>query len=49
MCISGKAALQDDKKNGLTLYQGQTVLIPAETRHITITPEPQTKLIETYI
>ena len=49
ICITGKATLRDNKNNELTVRQGQTVLIPAETQNITIIPEPQTKLMETYI
>ena len=49
ICIGGKATLRDNKNNTLSVHQGQTVLIPAETQNITITPEPQTKLMETYI
>ena len=49
MCIGGKAILQDNNHNELTMNQGETVLIPAETQSMTITPEPQTKLLETYI
>ena len=49
VCLEGKASLRDNQNNELTVQQGQTVLIPAETQHITITPDPQTKLLETYI
>ena len=49
ICMGGKATLRDNNNNLLTVHQGQTVLIPAETQNITITPEPQTKLMETYI
>ena len=49
VCMGGKATLRDNDNNELIIHQGQTVLIPAETQRITITPEPQTKLLETYI
>jgi len=49
VCMEGKAILRDNKMNELTIRQGQTVLIPAETQTITITPEPQTTLMETYV
>ena len=48
LCIAGKATLQDNN-NVLTIRQGQTVLIPANTQHITIIPEKQIKLLETYV
>ena len=49
ICMGGKATLRDNKNYELTIQQGQTVLIPAETLSITITPEPHVKLMETYI
>jgi mannose-6-phosphate isomerase len=49
ICMEGKTILRDNRNNELTVHQGQTVLIPAETQHITITPEPQCKLLETYM
>ncbi|MDL2256410.1 class I mannose-6-phosphate isomerase [Parabacteroides sp. OttesenSCG-928-K15] len=49
ICMEGNAVIKDNKGNELTIHQGQTVLIPADTAHITIIPAPQTKLMETYI
>ena len=49
ICMSGLARITDDKNNELTIHQGQTVLIPAETKNITIVPSPQAKFMETYI
>jgi len=49
MCMEGKATLCDDNNNEITIQRGQTVLIPAITRNVTITPEPHLKLLETYI
>jgi mannose-6-phosphate isomerase len=49
ICLRGKAILRDDQNNAITIQQGQTVLLAAETRNVTIIPEPQTKLLETYI
>jgi len=49
VCLKGKAILQDDNKNKLMIQQGQTILIPAVTGNITIMPESQIKLMETYI
>ena len=39
VCIKGKTTLTDNKGNIITIHQGQTVLIPADTENITITPE----------
>lgn len=37
MCLSGNVVLSDEKGNTTTLHQGETVLIPACTSHLTIT------------
>ncbi len=49
ICIEGKATLKDNKGNVLPIQQGQTILIPADTDHISIEPEQNTRLLETYI
>jgi len=49
ICTSGKATLRDESNNDITLHQGQTVLIPAETRQISIQPDTPTKLLEVYV
>lgn len=49
ICIAGQVRLKDNFDNELTIHQGQTVLFPATTKSVTLIPEPQTKLLETYI
>ncbi|MDR0795472.1 MAG: class I mannose-6-phosphate isomerase [Tannerella sp.] len=49
VCTQGKATLRDDRLNGITIHQGQTVLISAETKKISLLPEPQVTLLEAYI
>lgn len=49
VCIYGKAVLKDNKGNALTVQQGQTLLIPADTENLTIEPTPEVKLIETFL
>jgi len=49
MCLNGKAGLTDDKSNTIVVRQGQTILIPADTIHLTITPDPSTQFLETYL
>ena len=49
ICIEGKATLQDDCQNELSIHQGQTVLLMAETHKVTILPDSQVKLLEVYI
>jgi len=49
ICAEGKAVLNDDKGNELSVKQGETVLIPAAASSaITITPEKNSKFLETY-
>ncbi|MDR1200641.1 MAG: class I mannose-6-phosphate isomerase [Tannerellaceae bacterium] len=49
ICMAGKASILDNKGNTLTIHQGQTVLIPADTLSVTIQPAPGAKFMETYI
>lgn len=49
ICMSGKATLKDDKGNVIEVHQGQTVLIPADTASVTLTPGPDARFMETYI
>jgi mannose-6-phosphate isomerase len=49
ICMEGEALLLDNKGNELLLLRGQTVLIPADTQQISLTPSPGVKLMETYI
>ena len=49
MCLQGDALLNDNKGNVLQVRQGQTILIPADTKHLTITPEPSAQFLETYL
>ena len=49
ICLEGKALLKDDRGNVIVIQQGQTVLIPAETNNLSIEPQQDTKLLETFI
>ena len=49
ICIEGKASIRDNKGNEIFVHQGQTVLIPADTEVVTISPAPNAKFMETYI
>ena len=49
ICMAGKASIRDNKGNEIFVHQGQTVLIPADTEVITISPAPGAKFMETYI
>lgn len=49
ICMAGKATIRDNKGNEIFVQQGQTVLIPADTDSVTISPVPGVKFMETYI
>lgn len=49
ICMEGSAMISDDKGNTLPVHQGQTVLIPADTKMVTIAPSPKVKFMETFI
>lgn len=49
ICMAGKATIRDNKGNEILVRQGQTVLIPADTESVTISPVPGVKFMETYI
>jgi len=49
ICTQGKAIVKDNKGNSLTVHQGQTILIPADTQNVTINPSQPTGILETYI
>jgi mannose-6-phosphate isomerase len=49
ICVEGQGCLTDAAGNTVTLRQGETVLVPAETESVTFTPEGSMKLITSYI
>ena len=49
ICMEGACVLTDNKGNSLTLKQGQTALIPADTTQVQLTPSTGAKLLETFI
>jgi len=49
ICMEGNAIFKDDKGNEIAVHQGQTILIPAETKTVSIYPSPNAKFMETYI
>ncbi|MEA3447017.1 MAG: type I phosphomannose isomerase catalytic subunit [Bacteroidota bacterium] len=48
LCMEGKGKLTWDK-GSLTIMKGETVLIPHELMEIMFIPEPETKILETFI
>ena len=49
ICMEGKATLRDNKGNEIFVQQGQTVLIPADTEVVTLSPVSSVKFMETFI
>lgn len=49
ICLEGAATLTDSNGYSLNLKQGETVLVPAVTDHITFTPHHQLKILTCWI
>lgn len=49
ICMDGKAVITDDNGYEIHVHQGQTVLIPACAKSVTIAPAPKAKFMESYI
>lgn len=49
ICMGGACLIKDDKGNELKVKQGETILIPADTKHVEITPQVDVLLLETYV
>lgn len=49
ICLEGKCTLEDDKQNKISLEQGESILIPANTNKISISPTNETKLLQTFV
>lgn len=47
--MGGGCEIKDNKGNEVTLKQGETILIPADTESIDIQPQPKVLLLETYV
>lgn len=49
MCVEGGGVVLSDDGDSVTLRQGETILLPATTKKIDITPTKQIKLLTSYI
>ena len=47
--MEGNALITDDNGYEIHVHQGQTVLIPASAKSVTISPSPKAKFMEAYI
>ncbi|MDU1890001.1 MAG: type I phosphomannose isomerase catalytic subunit [Dysgonomonas sp.] len=49
ICMGGACDIRDDKGNDLSVKQGETILIPADTKTVSISPRGNVLLLETYV
>ena len=49
MCVRGKASIAADNGAQVDVKQGETCLVPASMQHVTITPDGDTLLLESYV
>ncbi len=49
ICMGGACNIRDDKGNDLYIKQGETILIPADTENVIISPDANVLLLETYV
>src|SRR5690554_1411171 len=49
ICLAGHCTIRDDRGNSETINQGESILIPADTKSVTIIPDESSKLLETYV
>lgn len=49
ICVEGACRITDNEKNELTVQAGETILLPATTQEVTIVPDGNVKLLETYV
>lgn len=49
ICMGGSCTITDDKGNSLHIQQGETILIPADTKSVNVKPEQNVLLLETYV
>ncbi|MDP4271417.1 MAG: mannose-6-phosphate isomerase [Bacteroidota bacterium] len=49
ICMEGKAEIKDINGQSITISKGETALIPASVADVTISPEGNAQLMETYI
>ena len=50
ICMEGACKIKDNEGNELKVGAGESILLPATTQDVTITPEAgNVKLLETYV
>ena len=49
MCLSGECAFLSPEGQGIFLHAGESLVVPASTPSVTIVPDEQAKLLESYV
>lgn len=49
ICVEGTCSIKDNKNNTVKIHQGESLLIPANTKNIVIDPTNSVRLLETYV
>lgn len=49
MCLSGECAFLSPEGQGIFLHTGESLVVPASTPSVTIVPDEQAKLLESYV
>lgn len=49
ICVEGAVEIIDNEGHSLRIHQGQTALVPAETKAVTLNPEQEARLLQTFI
>ena len=49
VCFEGSCKITDERNNTVEVKQGESILIPAKTQKVLISPDKTTQLLETYI
>ncbi|MBO4641680.1 MAG: mannose-6-phosphate isomerase [Bacteroidaceae bacterium] len=49
MCLSGECCFLDSEGNGMFLHAGESAVVPASTEKVTIVPDNEVKLLESFV
>lgn len=49
MCLSGECCFLDSEGHGMFLHAGESAVVPASTKKVTIVPDNEVKLLESFV
>lgn len=49
VCVGGAGVIKDNKNNTISIYKGETVLLPADTSTVIVSTEDNLKILETFV